>query len=233
MSSSAADGFRALGVCAELSDACVALGWRSPTEIQQQAIPLALAGARVAGRYIAAGWTSSADLLCALRTRRQRRCWSCPDWLWENRGLRTSNPAGTEQQCKHVDLSRRSLQMSDGVCLIGAPEQAAAFLRPGDVAHTRAGRSNCQPGAHCSAICGWFACLYVLRNLLSPVRGTGLMHWCTHSNSCWGRGHHGPGDCACQTATRRGGHPWTRERSLDKHKGVPSHVRNPLCLLCA
>ena len=39
-----AAGFRALGVCAELAEACAGLGWKSPTEIQEQAIPLALAG---------------------------------------------------------------------------------------------------------------------------------------------------------------------------------------------
>ena len=39
-----AASFRALGVCAELAEACAGLGWKSPTEIQEQAIPLALAG---------------------------------------------------------------------------------------------------------------------------------------------------------------------------------------------
>jgi len=42
----AAAAFQALGVCVELADACAALGWKAPTEIQAQAIPLALAGAQ-------------------------------------------------------------------------------------------------------------------------------------------------------------------------------------------
>jgi ATP-dependent RNA helicase DDX47/RRP3 len=39
-----ADAFVALGICAELAEACVTLGWKAPTEIQLQAVPLALAG---------------------------------------------------------------------------------------------------------------------------------------------------------------------------------------------
>jgi ATP-dependent RNA helicase DDX47/RRP3 len=37
--------FEELGVCAELAQACAALGWKAPTSIQRQAVPLALAGA--------------------------------------------------------------------------------------------------------------------------------------------------------------------------------------------
>ena len=37
--------FEALGVCAELAQACAALGWKAPTSIQRQSIPLALSGA--------------------------------------------------------------------------------------------------------------------------------------------------------------------------------------------
>lgn len=37
--------FEELGVCVELAQACAALGWKAPTEIQRQAVPLALAGA--------------------------------------------------------------------------------------------------------------------------------------------------------------------------------------------
>ena len=40
--------FQELGVCVELAQACAALGWKAPTEIQRQAVPLALAGAHAA-----------------------------------------------------------------------------------------------------------------------------------------------------------------------------------------
>ena len=42
----AAAAFEELGVCTELAQACAALGWKAPTAIQTQAVPLALAGAR-------------------------------------------------------------------------------------------------------------------------------------------------------------------------------------------
>jgi superfamily II DNA/RNA helicase len=41
--------FEELGVCAELAQACAALGWKAPTSIQRQAVPLALAGALQVG----------------------------------------------------------------------------------------------------------------------------------------------------------------------------------------
>ena len=36
--------FQELGICIELAEAAVALGWKAPTEIQKQAIPQTLAG---------------------------------------------------------------------------------------------------------------------------------------------------------------------------------------------
>ena len=44
-SEAAVAAFQELGVCVELAQACAALGWKAPTEIQRQAVPLALAGA--------------------------------------------------------------------------------------------------------------------------------------------------------------------------------------------
>ena len=46
--------FQELGVCVELAQACAALGWKAPTEIQRQAVPLALAGANAAAAASAA-----------------------------------------------------------------------------------------------------------------------------------------------------------------------------------
>ncbi len=37
--------FKALGVCEQLAEAAASLGWKAPTQIQQQAIPALLAGA--------------------------------------------------------------------------------------------------------------------------------------------------------------------------------------------
>lgn len=36
--------FKALGVCEELAEAAAALGWKSPTHIQEQAVPHLLQG---------------------------------------------------------------------------------------------------------------------------------------------------------------------------------------------
>lgn len=47
--------FEELGVCVELAEAAVALGWKAPTEIQKQAIPQTLAGARLAPPSAARG----------------------------------------------------------------------------------------------------------------------------------------------------------------------------------
>jgi ATP-dependent RNA helicase DDX47/RRP3 len=47
-SEAAVAAFQELGVCVELAQACAALGWKAPTEIQRQAVPLALAGAHAA-----------------------------------------------------------------------------------------------------------------------------------------------------------------------------------------
>lgn len=41
--------FEALGVCAELAEAAESLGWSTPTEVQKQAIPLALKGQDIVG----------------------------------------------------------------------------------------------------------------------------------------------------------------------------------------
>jgi superfamily II DNA/RNA helicase len=37
--------FEALGICSQLAEAAVALGWKTPSSIQEQAIPHVLAGA--------------------------------------------------------------------------------------------------------------------------------------------------------------------------------------------
>ena len=42
--------FMALGVCDQLADAAAALGWKAPSSIQEQAVPLVLQGARRLGR---------------------------------------------------------------------------------------------------------------------------------------------------------------------------------------
>ena len=43
--SAAVAGFEALGICQQLAEAAVALGWKEPTSIQQQALPHLLQGA--------------------------------------------------------------------------------------------------------------------------------------------------------------------------------------------
>ena len=43
--SAAVAGFEALGICQQLAEAAVALGWKEPTSIQQQAVPHLLQGA--------------------------------------------------------------------------------------------------------------------------------------------------------------------------------------------
>mmetsp|Transcript_13109 Transcript_13109/g.26588 ORF Transcript_13109/g.26588 Transcript_13109/m.26588 type:complete len:193 (-) Transcript_13109:1416-1994(-) len=47
--SEGAKGFQELGLCDELCSACEQMGYTSPTEIQQQAIPLALEGRDIIG----------------------------------------------------------------------------------------------------------------------------------------------------------------------------------------
>jgi ATP-dependent RNA helicase DDX47/RRP3 len=40
------EAFKALGVCDELCEACADMGWKVPTEIQREALPPLLEGAR-------------------------------------------------------------------------------------------------------------------------------------------------------------------------------------------
>ena len=40
----AIEGFKKLGVCAQLAEAAANLSWKSPTPVQEQAIPLLLQG---------------------------------------------------------------------------------------------------------------------------------------------------------------------------------------------
>ena len=40
----AVQAFEALGICTQLAEAAAALGWKSPTSIQEQAVPNVLAG---------------------------------------------------------------------------------------------------------------------------------------------------------------------------------------------
>ena len=48
--SAAVAGFEALGICKQLAEAAVALGWKEPTSIQQQALPHLLQGAAMLAR---------------------------------------------------------------------------------------------------------------------------------------------------------------------------------------
>lgn len=41
---SAIEAFEALGLCTQLAEAAAALGWKKPSSIQEQAIPLLIAG---------------------------------------------------------------------------------------------------------------------------------------------------------------------------------------------
>ena len=43
-STSAAAAFESLGVCSQLAEAAAALGWKQPTAVQEQAVPLLLQG---------------------------------------------------------------------------------------------------------------------------------------------------------------------------------------------
>jgi ATP-dependent RNA helicase DDX47/RRP3 len=42
--STAVTAFEKLGICTQLAEAAVALGWKSPSDIQEQAVPLVLQG---------------------------------------------------------------------------------------------------------------------------------------------------------------------------------------------
>ncbi len=39
------EAFKKMGICEQLAEAAAALGWKEPTSIQQQAVPLLLQGA--------------------------------------------------------------------------------------------------------------------------------------------------------------------------------------------
>lgn len=56
----AKEKFMALGVCEQLADAAAALGWKSPSSIQEQAVPLVLQGARRGAAWGPGGWRSKA-----------------------------------------------------------------------------------------------------------------------------------------------------------------------------
>ena len=46
------EAFQALGVCAQLAEAAASLGWKTPSSIQEQAVPLVLAGKCIASRSL-------------------------------------------------------------------------------------------------------------------------------------------------------------------------------------
>lgn len=64
-----ADAWLALGVCPELAEASVGLGWTQPTEVQAQAIPLALAGKDVIGLAQTGSGKTAAFALPVLQAR--------------------------------------------------------------------------------------------------------------------------------------------------------------------
>jgi superfamily II DNA/RNA helicase len=58
------ESFEALGICKQLAESAAALGWKTPTGIQQQAIPLALAGARPAAQPLHRRGSPTSELPC-------------------------------------------------------------------------------------------------------------------------------------------------------------------------
>lgn len=54
--SKAVAAFQKLGVCEQLAEAAAALGWKSPSSIQEQAVPLVLQGK---GSDVVASWKAA------------------------------------------------------------------------------------------------------------------------------------------------------------------------------
>ena len=115
--------FEKLGVCRQLAEAAVSLGWKTPTSIQEQAVPHLLAGV---GEILAPYVTEQCHVPTPKRPcndglliscRRQRRHWSCTNWVWKDWRLCYANPAG--QRVSEVFLSQLhdALRMQKiGIC---------------------------------------------------------------------------------------------------------------------
>ena len=89
--SAAVAGFEALGICQQLAEAAVALGWKEPTSIQQQALPHLLQGAVMLRKRTA----PDTRPMTYLRWRCRQRChWPGTDRLRQDRSLCDAHPAG-------------------------------------------------------------------------------------------------------------------------------------------
>ena len=71
--------FQGLGVCEQLAEAAASLGWKSPSSIQEQAVPLVLQGEAGRGLRVCRGrWSRRAVALLLHATSAQQRLLSAP-----------------------------------------------------------------------------------------------------------------------------------------------------------
>ena len=72
--SKAVAAFQALGVCQQLADAAACLGWKSPSAIQEQAVPLVLQGACWCVQWWWWGGEGSARACACVLLQEAQRC---------------------------------------------------------------------------------------------------------------------------------------------------------------
>ena len=130
--------FEKLGVCRQLAEAAVALGWKVPTSIQEQAVPHLLAGGfqirSVAGKSIlrllwrnhadmqGADLVSAVDVLAAMCRQRCHR--PRADGIRKDGSLCAAHPAGGKPH-------QRSAPLTSCGCQAGLTESALPMMLQG------------------------------------------------------------------------------------------------------